>query len=657
MTNGSGQNTGGAPAGQPSAPSEAVVRAFEAAVALHQRGQLAEAIAGYQGVLQERPDLPQAHNNLGACLWATGRLEEAAAAYRQAVGLAPKYATAQANLGSALSDLGRPQEGVGHFLQAVSLAPGNVTHWQGLTLALRRLRFSQTYPDLSAAIEDCFNQDGVTHQLLVTPSLSLLENELPVRRALDLAAAGDAATLGLELTSDPLRGLLRNSLLQAVMTKAIVPDEGFERLLTTIRRLCLEAVTAPGGAPLAGLLESETGFLAALACQCFATDYAYEETPEEAAAVDRLQAGLAAAAASASDKLSPHTLVYAMYRPLHGLDGAEGLARTLAPSDPVCALLVRRQLTEPLQEREIANGLTELTPIEHPVSAAVQSQYEEHPYPRWQSVWVKAPAPLASVVQGLFPHLARLEESPRPTRVLIAGCGSGQAVAIVAMRYAEAEILAVDLSRRALAFAVRRAQELGIPNVTFGQADILQLEGLGQRFHVIESIGVLHHLADPMRGWRNLVELTEPGGFLRLGLYSRTGRRNFRAARALLQAQGFPATESGIRAARGAIRALDPGDPARQVMDELDFYSLTGCRDFLFNVQEVAYDLPEIGAMVRDLGLEFLGFEFADPLIKQAYARRFPADTTMTDLASWEIFEAENPDTFSGVYLFWCRKP
>ena len=124
-----------------------------------------------------------------------------------------------------------------------------------------------------------------------------------------------------------------------------------------------------------------------------------------------------------------------------------------------------------------------------------------------------------------------------------------------------------------------------------------------------------------------------------------------------MQAQGFPATEAGIRAARGAIRALDPGDPARQVMDELDFYSLTGCRDFLFNVQEVAYDLPEIGAMVRDLGLEFLGFEFADPLIKQAYARRFPADTTMTDLASWETFEAENPDTFSGVYLFWCRKP
>ncbi len=651
MTNGFGQDAGGAPGGQPSPPSEAVVRAFEAAVALHQGGRLAEAISGYQGVLQERPDLPQAYNNMGACLWATGRLEEAAAAYRQAVGLAPRYATAQANLGSALADLGRPQEGVGHFLQAVSLAPGNVTYWQGLALAVRRLRFNQTHPDLAAAIEACFSQDGVTHQLLVMPSLSLLENEPAVRRALDLAAAGDGAALGGELTAEPLRGLLRNGLLLALLTKAIVPDDGFELLLTMIRRLCLDAVTEPGSAPLAAILDTETGFLAALACQCFATDYAYEETSEETAAVDRL------GQAATSGGLSPALLVYAMYRPLHGLEGAERLAQSLAPSDPLCALMVRRQLTEPLQEQEIAAGLTQLTPIEHPVSAAVQSQYEEHPYPRWQSVWVKAPAPLADVVQRQFPHLGRLAESPRPTRVLIAGCGSGQAVAIVAMRYAEAEILAVDLSRRALAFAVRRAQELAIPNVTFGQADVLQLGGLERRFHVIESIGVLHHLADPMQGWRNLVNLTEPGGFLRLGLYSRTGRRNFNAARELLQAQGFPATEPGIRAARRAIRALDPGEPARQVMDELDFYSLTGCRDFLFNVQEVAYDLPEIGAMIRELGLEFLGFEFADPLIKQAYARRFPADTTMTDLASWQTFEAENPDTFSGVYLFWCRKP
>ena len=41
---------------------------------------------------------------------------------------------------------------------------------------------------------------------------------------------------------------------------------------------------------------------------------------------------------------------------------------------------------------------------------------------------------------------------------------------------------------------------------------------------------------------------------------------------------------------------------------------------------------------------------------KQAYARRFPEDTALNDLARWQLFEAENPDTFSGVYLFWCRK-
>jgi hypothetical protein len=38
------------------------------------------------------------------------------------------------------------------------------------------------------------------------------------------------------------------------------------------------------------------------------------------------------------------------------------------------------------------------------------------------------------------------------------------------------------------------------------------------------------------------------------------------------------------------------------------------------------------------------------------YRRRFPDDVPQTDLGRWHIFETENPDTFSTMYLFWVQK-
>jgi hypothetical protein len=34
---------------------------------------------------------------------------------------------------------------------------------------------------------------------------------------------------------------------------------------------------------------------------------------------------------------------------------------------------------------------------------------------------------------------------------------------------------------------------------------------------------------------------------------------------------------------------------------------------------------------------------------------RFPQDRSMTDLASWQLFETENPATFASMYQFWVR--
>src|SRR5206468_9745575 len=104
--------------------------------------------------------------------------------------------------------------------------------------------------------------------------------------------------------------------------------------------------------------------------------------------------------------------------------------------------------------------------------------------------------------------------------ILIAGCGTGRHAIETARLHADAKVLAVDLSLASLSYAKRKARELGVANIEFGRADILQLESLGQTFDVIEAMGVLHHLGEPLQGWRVLLNVLRPGGFMWAGLYS-----------------------------------------------------------------------------------------------------------------------------------------
>jgi SAM-dependent methyltransferase/tetratricopeptide (TPR) repeat protein len=637
------------PAAAQAAP-QGVLYAMQAAVAEHRRGRLEAAIAGYRRVLRLRSGFPEAHNNLAVALKAAGRLEEAAASYRRALALRPDYPVAHANLATALAVLGRRQDGLKHALEAVRLEPGNGAHRRVLVDALRSMRFGAASAQVVQAVATCFQADDVEHQLLTPAALSLLRLNPAAGTALALAAAGDDAGLAAALGDGRLDPLVEDRLFRMVMTRTLVADPAFERLLTGLRRLCLHALTAKAQSR-SGLLHDDPGFVTALARQCFITNYAYAESAEESARVARL-----AKQAAGGEPSVTRLAVLAMYRPLHELPAGRALAEQAEDLPTALAGLIRQQLHEPLAEQEIAGTLPCLTPVEAGVSEAVRGQYEMNPYPRWLSTTGKAPRSFAEHLRTLFPHLSPLREPAGAPHILVAGCGTGKHAIDVAARHPDAAVLAIDLSRNSLAYARRKAHEAGLERIRFAQADILALGGLEERFDLIEAVGVLHHLADPLAGWRQLAGLLKPGGFMKIGLYSTRARSTIAEARGFVRQAGFAADAAGIRAARQAILALDPGVPAHKVTGELDFYSLSGCRDLLFNVQERSYDLAEIAAALDSLGLGFIGFEFADPEAPQAYARRFPEDPEMTDLGRWDAFETKAPETFHNMYQFWCRK-
>jgi SAM-dependent methyltransferase len=295
------------------------------------------------------------------------------------------------------------------------------------------------------------------------------------------------------------------------------------------------------------------------------------------------------------------------------------------------------------------------------ISSAVRDQYEDHPYPRWIAPMIAATARPVEGYLNDAPGVApiSLPGLPKHPRVLVAGCGTGRHAIYVASALAGAEILAIDLSRASLAYARQKADELGIENLRFAQADILELGRIDDRFDVIESSGVLHHMADPLAGWRVLVDLLNPGGVMKVGLYSESGRAGERRAQAIVKDRGLRPDVEGIRRMRAEVKALaSAGDETLRLLTKaLAFYSASECRDLVFHVMEHRFTIPEIEAALTALNLDFLGFHLPHPGYLAAVRAAQGPDVDVRSLAPWHEFERDNPLAFIGMYQFWCRKP
>jgi SAM-dependent methyltransferase len=254
-----------------------------------------------------------------------------------------------------------------------------------------------------------------------------------------------------------------------------------------------------------------------------------------------------------------------------------------------------------------------------------------------------------------FAPTYRHPENANHCDLLFAGCGTGQEVIECAQKFSDVRILAVDLSLTSLGYARRKAHELDVTGVEFAQADILELGSIGRSFNVIESNGVLHHMAEPMRGWRVLVSLLRPGGIMHIGLYSALARQDIVAARAFIAEGGYRSTFDDIRRCRATMMAAHDGTPLKNLTKIGDFFSLSECRDLLFHIQEHRLSLPDIKRFLQEEELQFLGFDIDETVIGK-YRARFPS-AEVTDLDHWHIFETENPNTFSSMYQFFVQKP
>jgi hypothetical protein len=65
--------------------------------------------------------------------------------------------------------------------------------------------------------------------------------------------------------------------------------------------------------------------------------------------------------------------------------------------------------------------------------------------------------------------------------------------------------------------------------------------------------------------------------------------------------------------------------------------------------------LPEIAALLDEMDLAFLGFEFQEQRTLAQFREQHPEAGAERDLALWQSFEEARPGSFAAGYRFWCQ--
>lgn len=300
------------------------------------------------------------------------------------------------------------------------------------------------------------------------------------------------------------------------------------------------------------------------------------------------------------------------------------------------------------------------------VSAAVAKLYDTYPFPpepildqpppgyNWRWNWLAA----YSFCTGRKPQ-------KQDIRILDAGCGSGVGTEYLVHLNPQAQVVGIDLSAGTLEVARKRCQSSGADRVEFHHLSLYDVEQLPGEFDLINCVGVLHHLPDPIRGIQALAKKLAPGGLMHIFVYGELGRWEIglmQKAIALLQGNQRGDYRDGVQVGRKIFSSLPENN--RIVKREKERWSIENHRDECFadmyvHPQEVDYNVDTLFDLIDVAELEFVGFsnpsfwqlerllEKAPELIERA--------KTLTERQRYRLIELLDPEVTH--YEFFLARP
>lgn len=302
------------------------------------------------------------------------------------------------------------------------------------------------------------------------------------------------------------------------------------------------------------------------------------------------------------------------------------------------------------------------------ISAAVEKLYNTYPFPpeplldepppgyNWRWNWLTA----YEFCTGRIPE-------NRQARILDAGCGTGVGTEYLVHLNPDARVVAVDLSAGALEVAQERCRRSGADRVEFHHLSLYDVDRLPGEFDLINCVGVLHHLPDPMRGIQSLAAKLAPGGILHVFVYGELGRweiRLMQEAIAIVQGDKRGDYVDGVQIGRNIFSSLP--EQNRLVKREKERWSLENHRDESFadmyvHPQEIDYNVNTLFELIDASGLEFVGFsnlqswDLSKILGNNTELMR--RIETLSDRQKYRLAEILDPENFSHYEFFLAKPP
>ncbi len=199
-------------------------------------------------------------------------------------------------------------------------------------------------------------------------------------------------------------------------------------------------------------------------------------------------------------------------------------------------------------------------------------------------------------------------------RILDAGCGTGVGTEYLVHLNPTADVVGIDISAGALQIAKERCQRSGAKRVEFHNLSLYDVEQVPGEFDLINCVGVLHHLSDPIRGIQALAKKLASGGLMHIFVYGELGRweiQLMQKAIALLQGDNRGDYPDGVKVGRQIFSSLPENN--RILRREKERWSLENQRDECFadmyvHPQEIDYNSETLFELIDASGLDFVGF-------------------------------------------------
>ena len=592
-------------------------------------------------VVSQRPNFADGYYNLANIYNKLDEKGKAIESYKKVIELNNNYFKAHNNLGNIYRKKGLNKRAFECYLSTLEINSNYKVAYYNLAGVLQFYILDVEYKNINEYLLHLLKEKNIVRPNSIAPNvLNILFLNTDLKNNLSLIT--DKITN--EDFNYVLENLEKNKLLMQFMKVCPIPDIYIEKNFVKIRKEILNQTYK------LEIDKNHINFLIALSIQCFLNEYIYDKSKDEIEKIKKIDERIKKNLKEKKKISNLDILCLSCYEPLANFSWSNKIKFSYKLNE-----IFKLQINNNKIEDQISKLIKSISKVEDQVSITVKKQYEENPYPRWENLGLSIePKNIKDVINDsdLNLDLKNITNSESP-EILIAGCGTGQHALTTASKYKKSKVLALDLSFKSLSYAKRKAKELKINNIDFIQGDILDLESIDRKFDIIETVGVLHHMHDPFKGWKILTSCLNKQSLILIGLYSEKARQHIIKIRNKIKDLKLEHNYKNIIKFRKALIESN-NDQLNDIISSPDFYTVSGVRDLLFHVKEHRFTISIIKEYLNKLGLIFLGFE--DRLVKENFKKIYTNKIDLYNLDKWEEYEKSNPRIFAGMYQFWCKK-